>query len=333
MNLYEAIQEFDLIAYLDFIEADYKESGKNIGYGCVGIVCPQVGCDDNNYHFNIHVDKKLFNCWVCERAGNLVSLVKILEEVPSRIAKLKIINFVEMNQVENIKGENVVEKIKNIFSKKEIVEEEKEIVPLKFPKSFVPFQKIKKGQSLTRDVFINFVWRRNYNDTTLTDWNVYMCVIGKWRMRLIFPVCNLKGELMSYVGKDVTGNSYLPYKTLSNKDSALPIKNFLFGGEHVKKNSDYIVLCEGVFDAMRVGKGCGVASLGTAVTTEQRMDLIRLKPKILYIMFDKDAIAKGLQLAKDLSSFLSVKNIILRDDRDPADLNYEEIMEYLDEKR
>lgn len=72
-----------------------------------------------------------------------------------------------------------------------------------------------------------------------------------------------------------------------NNDQCTKKGSLLFNGWRIPKDNNYVVLCEGVFDAITAGKHA-VASLGCNLTEKQVQLLIELQSKKIIIAYDGD---------------------------------------------
>lgn len=68
---------------------------------------------DKNPSFSIHKDKGIYHCWSCHEKGNLVTLVKNIENITYDEAKKKINGDEKLSKIFSIKNKYVKEKKKN----------------------------------------------------------------------------------------------------------------------------------------------------------------------------------------------------------------------------
>lgn len=119
---------------------------------------------------------------------------------------------------------------------------------------------------------------------------------GYYRNRLIVPVF-LDGRLVSFVARDMTGRA--EKKVLDPK--GVKKSRFLFNLDRARKRRAG-VLCEGVFDAIRVGPE-GMAVLGTHLSEAQVGLLLGCAFEDLVVLFDADATEKAEKTAERLRSY------------------------------
>lgn len=116
----------------------------------------------------------------------------------------------------------------------------------------------------------------------------------RFRDRLMFPICNDRGECVAFSGR-VLGQAVNTGKYVNSPETDLFRKrDILFGLDRAKKSFEKmgrVVLCEGQLDVIschEAGQTCVVAPLGTALTNEHISLLTRYKPRKVLLCFDAD---------------------------------------------
>ncbi len=116
----------------------------------------------------------------------------------------------------------------------------------------------------------------------------------RFRDRLMFPICNDRGECVAFSGR-VLGPAVNTGKYVNSPETSLFRKrDILFGLDRAKKSFEKmgrVVLCEGQLDVIachEAGQTCVVAPLGTAFTSEHVPLLMRYRPKKVLLCFDAD---------------------------------------------
>jgi DNA primase len=165
------------------------------------------------------------------------------------------------------------------------------------------------------------------------------CVFSE---RVIFPIRNKIGQLVSFAGRDITGNAKAKY--INGKETTLYRKsNVLFGIQKAIpaiREWSRVILVEGYFDVIALHQAEiteSVAACGTALTKDHIKLFSKLTDKAL-CFFDSDdagrrAASKALpMLAKNNIDSLMVN---LPDGMDPADYatskSLEELMDRIEE--
>lgn len=139
--------------------------------------------------------------------------------------------------------------------------------------------------------------------------------------RIILPIKDRTGRIISFQGRDITGESDIRYKGCPIDLSVVHYKQTFYGMEHTRP--DVIVVVEGIFDQWRLGRG-SVASFGTSLTESQVVTLSEWPVVIFAFDSEEEAQAKARKYAAQVASFgraVEVVDLELSDDRDMADLS------------
>ena len=113
----------------------------------------------------------------------------------------------------------------------------------------------------------------------------------KFRNRLMFPIIDLKGDVVGFGGRVLNEKDSPKY--INSADSLVFKKKLGLFGLNFAKNSafDGFVLCEGYMDVVSLfqcGFNMAVASLGTAISKEQVRLLCRYR-KNIFLAYDMDS--------------------------------------------
>ena len=151
-------------------------------------------------------------------------------------------------------------------------------------------------------------------------------ILDYFRDRIIFPIFNLQGKIIAFGGRVL--DEKLP-KYLNSPETPVyyKAKNLygLFQAKQRIRQQNQVIIMEGYTDVLiahQFGFENAVASLGTALTTQQVSLLKRFANEIL-IAFDSDSAGKSATL-RSLSLIkkagLAVKIVYLPPESDPADI-------------
>lgn len=179
------------------------------------------------------------------------------------------------------------------------------------------------------DALIKHMKSKGYSETELIAFDLAKrtakgSVIDAFRNRLIFPIMDLRGNVIAFGGR-VLDDSKPKYLNTSDtivykKSQALYALNF------AKNHSERrLILCEGYMDVIamhQAGFTNAVAGLGTAFTTEQISLLTRYCDE-LTLCFDSDEAGKKATkraLSMLSSSPLKLKVMHLADGKDPDEI-------------
>ena len=146
----------------------------------------------------------------------------------------------------------------------------------------------------------------------------------RFRKRYMFPVINIRGNVIAFSGRAVAGEEKQGGKYINTADTPVYKKsNNLFGINFAKNHcSERVILVEGNMDVIslhQAGFENVVAPLGTSFTEEQ-INLLSRYTKEIVLMLDSDAAGqKALQRASGLlqNTGLAVRVVVLPDGKDP----------------
>ena len=137
--------------------------------------------------------------------------------------------------------------------------------------------------------------------------------------RIIVPITDASGEVVSYQGRDATGHQSLKYLTCPMEREKLHHKHLLFGLDRIGSLNS-IVLVEGVFDVIRMGAPA-VCGFGIKLTVSQIRQLAQFRRVAIAFDPDPQAWEESERIAERLK--LSGCQVIRHQlkDKDPADMS------------
>lgn len=275
---------------IDFVSGPAEDTGKN----WYGFTCPL--CDDQKMHAGMHKKSGGFHCHRCNNK-DLVEVVAALAGVKRKDA------FSILKQYGVQFSRNVITE-KKIYKRKDI--------DIKFP----------YGCRELRKPHQDYLRSRNYDPFKIErEWGVLGTAkfAGAWSQRIIIPIYDIRGEIVSYQGRDITGKSSVRYRSLENEKSIIDLKYCLYGVQHVKGRR--VIVTEGALDVWRLGYG-SIALLGTSHTLAQLVELSRFDT--VFLFFDQDepeSVVKAEMLTFDLSMIgVDAYTINAEIECDPGDL-------------
>ena len=290
---------FDLITYLDEQGVQWWEEGDNVTDGWINVNC--FYCSDNKNHLGINLENKQFHCWACNETGDIVDLVRQLEDCSFYKAK----SILEQHQDFQLKN-NSKEKVEKKKYKKLL------------PEWFEPLWK--GGEPI---VVKNYMRRRNFPLSICQQWALGYVPRGEYALRLIVPVFH-NNDIVSFQAVDATGDAVQKYLDCPPDRARIPSKHMVHGVDRANEKGK-AVLVEGVTDQWRMGPGA-CCLMGKNYTPEQ---LSYLKENLnreveVIVVLDKDAWKKAKVFAKELSMWWRVKVVELDRD-DPDKLSEKEV--------
>ncbi len=355
-KLYKEIyKKVDLIKILDAYEIDYSEYHGKSGreFQCC---CPFPDHDDLSPSFSIREKDGVYNCFVCE-GGNLFTFVKKMEKMKNIFEAIDFIK-IQVGIIDE-KAEDIFDKIENSYKEmmicetKEYEDEDVEIKEIKFPKCFEPgerhLSKIKSRVSLKNIRKYKMMYcsepQSKYDE--------------KYRDRLIIPIY-FEDKLVTFAARDMSGKSALwkkikkeikegdytkeKIKQMRHKYEVkkilypfgAPLLRIFFNWDNAIKK-DEVIICEGVFDAIKlIDCGYNAIAVLSCHINQYRKNLLCKYFKTVNILLDNDEKIDirgekknpGQDSAKKIMESLqdiNVHNILLPEGKDPDDCLKKEI--------
>lgn len=159
---------------------------------------------------------------------------------------------------------------------------------------------------------------RGISNELIRKHKLIKCETGRFGGRIIIPIFDVDNNIVTYQGRDYTGELEPKYLFPKNFN----VKTTLFNINHIKPNSLYVILSEGVFDCLGWEKaGVNVVgSFGKSISIDQILLLHKLGIKDLYIAWDLDAIPQIIKLYTNYSHYFhNVYYIYMEHDADEVD--------------
>ncbi len=296
--------------------------------------------------FNVNPDKQFYYCFGCGAGGDVISFLMDLENTTFR-ETLKLLadhtgmvipandNPYYRKQREEKERIFQLNKLSAKFYHYLLINSEvgKEAANYLEKRSFSKeyFQKFKLGYAPNKwQSLAHFLNKRGFSDDELIKAGLVskgkndQCY-DRFRNRVIFPIFNIRGEVIAFGGRILNDEESAP-KYLNSPDTLVYKKGENLYGlnwarDEIRKTSNAVVM-EGYTDVLTAHK-CGItnaiASLGTAFTNEQARLLKRYASNI-YISYDADAAGaratlRGLDILD--KEGLNVRVIQLPDNQDP----------------
>ena len=252
---------YDIKSYLNDKHIKYFLSGKNTLRKAISTRC--LWHNDRSNHLNIFPDGGV-KCWHCGWIkGGFRGYIQEVEKCnfyqSIDIAK----QYADADYGYEDEEEQIIIRPKSV------------VMPKSFSSSFP-----KKYQ----DYLTNrgFDWRYLRDKYSLLSTKT---PTSKWKFRIVAPVYE-DGELVSYIGRDITDKQSLRYKVLDDDLAVVPRRELIYGIDNLTK--DTCVVLEGISDVWRFGDNA-IGLLSIAFSKEQILKLKRKGVKKFVIGFDVGA--------------------------------------------
>lgn len=235
------------------------------------INCFYPSCGDTTGNLEVNLEKGIFHCWRCGYSGNIRQLFK---DYTGKAIDTD--EYVSAEELTKFRFEPEEEEFK----------QEKGHVIL--PKEFVP---------LWGDRELSFVGKRalNYvlgrmNKEDIEKHRIGYCGLGYYKWRIIIPAIE-DGEILYFAARLFLGQGER-YRNPKKEDCGVGANEIVFNIDSAREQNR-AVICEGVFDAIKVGDD-GVALFGKHISNHQVNKLLGIKN--IYIMLDQDALLDSLDI-------------------------------------
>ena len=265
--------------------------------------------------FHVNQEKQLFHCFGCGAGGNLVQFVM----------KAEGLDFVEALKLMADRAGIILPEDDTPVDDK-LYQKKKRILAINKTAARFYYEMLTKNEigkagldylknraidakTITKfglgyapdmpDALKKYMNKLGFGDDELQDAGLLVSrngkVMDKFRARVIFPIIDLRGNVIAFGGRIIDNtekNGYKPPKYLNSPDTPVFNKGRnLFSLNLAKKDCQArCILCEGYMDVISVYKA-GVtnitATLGTALTQEQAKLLMKYTDEIL-LCYDSD---------------------------------------------
>lgn len=304
-------EDFDVESFLQSEGISYATSGDNVSSGWLGISCPF--CSDHANHCGINMGKKTFSCFKCGESGDII---KLLEELTRKSFSGCVSILRDFQGLFPAFSEGDTGKRKN-----------NEPGPGILPGKAVNLRKLRDIPKLVSE----YLRKRRFDSWVIHKYNLYYTMDDrKFPYRLIIPVY-FRGEMVSWVGADLTGLSGVKYHGCPKETAVISNKEILYGLDLLDFNGPFgkqVVLVEGVLDKWRVGD-CALAMFGKKCT-EKQLDFLSThfsRDVLMKVFLDDDAKEDAIVLSRILGERFD-KVMVFTDygsDLDPDKLSLKEI--------
>ena len=299
---------------------------------------------DKTPSFSVSPDKQLFHCFSCKAGGSVIQFVMQAENLSYIDAVRSLAQRAGMDMPDEIDDKRLMEQKRR---RERIYEANREAAlyfhQALFSKEGAAARRYLESRGVNADTAKRFGLGFSPDGfTTLYDHLVSkgfsrgilidagLAVAGRqdpdktydfFRGRLMFPVINAMGKVIAFGGRTMVQDEPKYINTgdtpVYNKRENIYAINMLKG-----KKLDDVIMVEGYMDVISLhqfGIDNAVASLGTALTSQQARLIKRYAQKVYYAYDGDEAGQKAMQRGIDIlrASDIEPRVIIIPDDHDP----------------
>jgi len=291
---------------LDIFGQEYE-----VRNGQFRINCINPDCDDNSGNLEINLEKGVFHCWKCHY-GKGKKIRHLLKDFLGWVPDVD--EYVSPADLRNL-GEELFE------------EEEKRVSEFKgLPKEYIFL-----GSSNLSHVgkkALKYALSR-VSEADIIRHRIGYCGLGTYKWRLIIPSFE-DGKATYFVARAFMGGIEPPYKNPDEEECGIGKSEVVFNIDGAREEG-IAVICEGVFDAIRVGKA-GIAIFGTSISQAQIIKLLSTDKspiKELVVMLDQDASEQAVKMAALLKDRKAHIKVVIPPKGDPGDWSTEDIWSWI----
>lgn len=275
------------------------------------IICINPECGDNSGNLEINLERRIFHCWRCNYSGPLRKLLQdYLGSVPE-----------EFDEEWYTKGD--LKRFRSDYSPK-LREDHRYVV---LPEDFVPLWENRKLSFIGQKA-LRYALARMSKDE-IKRYHVGYCGLGTYQYRIVVPTFE-DDRVVYFVARDFIGQTKRYLNPGLKECNGIGSDEVVFNLDRCRELGQ-VVICEGVFDAIRVGED-GSALFKSAISEVQFRKLSEIPNK--YVMLDspkKDpqAVAKAVAVADYFTAYKKPIRLIVPPDGDPGDSKREDIRQWL----
>ncbi len=287
--------------------------------------CPLSDHEDNNPSFSIDLVNGKWRCFGCEERGSFPELIAELDGTNVTEAEF------ELASSSNLDATMVA--IEKMLGEKEAEKRFEYLCVESFLNVFPPIAKNSRAYQYLRQT-------RKLTNHTIVTFNLRWGDHGKYEDRIIMPIRDVTGKLVSYAGRTVCrGVKPKTRKARSASRTLFGIYEWRRYGRDM--GMPYVVLVEGEFDAMYLQQYNvpAMATMGTAILTPRQLLLLRKLKPVVVLSYDSDeaghkaTYGDGKHRIGELSilkQYFQTIVIKLPPGKDPNDLKAHEVREIYD---
>jgi hypothetical protein len=326
---------FDWTRFLRQHHIEFIERGGSTTRNNVNIRCPMCADSDKGFHLGISLKGKGWNCWrnVQHRGRSRSRLIQLLLKCSEQTAR-------------ELAGTASVDLPVDVDLGQQM---RSALYPDEAPRSHGPLRLLSEFKPLVQDGFLAkpfwfYLRERGYRDKQIEwlcqSYQLHYATRGPFSYRIIIPIYDRRGKLMTWVARSIRPQEEVRYKALSVEPvRELPAAlaapyQMLLGLPLLWRcpDSRVLVVCEGPFDALWIttyGRSFGVYGtclFGLNLSEAQQYQLSDLQERFEreVLLLDSEASFQAFRLSQsgnDLRVIRLSENV-----KDPAELPSSEVI-------
>lgn len=236
----------------------------------------------------INKESGMYNCFRCGVKGNPINLVMNVGNVNFKKA-LELcygISDEKVNAVKKLEEDNW-EEFFQISSNSKKTNLKIPDPPLELREDFEPIKP-------TDLEYWGYLRKRGFSDDMILSTPLY---VWREKKRIVFTI-ETNNQIMGYMARDITGQQQP--KTLNSRGN---FRSFNFWNYDRVKNSETIIICEGIFSAIKCGIDRTIALLGKTLAEGQLKLLRTTNAKKIIICLDPDTDQDQQKMYEELSIY------------------------------
>jgi DNA primase len=259
-------------------------------------------CKHHKKKMSLNLEKGKMKCWICDVAGPIGRLIK------------KFGNFEQRQKWRELTNQIEISNFDNLFFNAKTEKEEEQVIQL--PEEFISL--CNTNASLTSVQAKNYLHKRGIDKHDILRWKLGYCPSGDFEERIIVPSFNLEGQVNYFVGRTYSGH----WRKYMNPQES---KDIIFNELYVDWDED-VVLCEGVFDAIKVPNSIPI--LGSTLREDSKLFMQIVKnDSAIYLALDPDAERKIEKLIEALLRYgIEIYKIPIKPFKDVGEMDKEEFL-------
>ncbi len=235
-----------------------------------------------------------FHCWGCHAKGSYYKLIGKIDGISAQLARQRLYN---QTSDETIKY--LTQSLKDLKKETTSSSSAVKISQCAFDKVFKPLPS--EG--------IHYLQGRGISLKSIDSFHIRYGTLGRFKNRVIIPIRNPKGEIVSYTGRTINPN--VTPKTRKSKDHSP--HSTLFGIHELmqstgKRKFEYFILVEAEISSIYLQQ-YGIYALSTmgshGLSSDQINLLVEYCTGLVYLNYDKDDAGRSAT-QRDLTGYLII---------------------------